>query len=305
MRTSLIRAIIIFAVCFFSASFSFGQKFNKSRLQEIKIEQEKLVKNENVQLKKYLLDNNLSSRYLSLGGSRQAFLKDVIDGVPYYISTYNLQARKTTGVEFIQSNEGLNLNLSGEGLTIGVWDGGQVLDDHIEFGGRVANKQVTAVNNHATHVTGTMIAAGINESAKGMVSEANVIAYYGLQNDLGPMAIEAANGLILSNHSYGLVIGWSFNPETNNWDWLGGSGDIDERFGYYSNKSRTLDEIAFNAPYYTIVWAAGNDRNDVGDGTRAPDGPFDTIGPSGVSKNVITVGAITGFEEYTGTSLRS
>ncbi|HQF43992.1 MAG TPA: S8 family serine peptidase, partial [Ignavibacteriaceae bacterium] len=73
------------------------------------------------------------------------------------------------------------------------------------------------------------------------------------------------------------------------------------------------DEIAFNAPYYTIVWAAGNDRgqgpepntqhwvwngqNWVTSTSYHPkDGEvtngFNCLPPDGVAKNIITVGAI-------------
>src|SRR5690606_21217245 len=80
----------------------------------------------------------------------------------------------------------------------------------------------------------------------------------------------------------------------------------DYRFGFYTSKSRTIDQIAFNAPYYTIVWAAGNDRSDSGDGSHPADGNggtgFDSIGPEGSAKNNITVGAVLKVSNYTGPS---
>src|SRR5690606_17053921 len=51
---------------------------------------------------------------------------------------------------------------------------------------------------------------------------------------------------------------------------------------------------------YLILRSAGNDRSDTGDGSRPPDGPFDCIGPNAVSKNVLTIVAITGFDQYQG-----
>ena len=288
--------IIIFVLLL--NSLAFAQNFNSSRLFEIAEKQTGIVNNNQKVIEQYLLENGLDKRIIDLGDGKMAVLKGVSGGVPQYVSTYNLQARKTTGVEHIQSTEGMNLNLKGTGITIGVWDGGKVLNNHFEFGGRLDNKDDVEISNHATHVSGTIIGAGINESAKGMVPEANVISYYAFVDDLGPMAMEAANGLILSNHSYGLILGWSYDSSSQSWGWFGGSGDVDERFGYYSNSSQTIDEIAYNAPYYTIVWAAGNDRNDEGDGSKSPDGPYNIIGPSAASKNVITVGAISGFDEY-------
>src|SRR5690606_23634167 len=57
-----------------------------------------------------------------------------------------------------------------------------------------------------------------------------------------------------------------------------------------------------------IVWAAGNDRSDTGDGSHPapPDGNggtgFDSIGPEGSAKNNITVGAVLKVPDYTGPS---
>src|SRR5690606_15629273 len=64
--------------------------------------------------------------------------------------------------------------------------------------------------------------------------------------------------------------------------------------------SQQIDELAFSKPFYTVVWAAGNDRSDAGDGTKNPDGPEDSIGPEGVPKNNITIGAVCEVRDYRG-----
>src|SRR5690606_39774574 len=74
----------------------------------------------------------------------------------------------------------------------------------------------------------------------------------------------------------------------------------DYRFGFYSSLSQQLDELAFSKPYYTVVRAAGNERTDVGDGTKNPDGPEDSITPEGVAKNNITIGAVGEVRDYKG-----
>ncbi len=276
-----------------------GQLYDKAAL--LKIEAEQLISSLEKK-QRVLADKEKDNRFspsIQLAEGKKAVLVDIIDGQPQYMSTHNLQARRTTGIEFIQSEDGLDLPLTGNGLTIGVWDGGLVLNSHQEFQKRVSNKLGSEVSNHATHVTGTIAASGVNSEAKGMLPEVNIHAYYAFENDLGPMAAAAANGLILSNHSYGLVLGWNFNNNTQSWQWFGQADGEDSRFGSYTGNSRSIDNIAYNAPYYTIVWSAGNDRSDVGDGSRPPDGPFDLIGPAAVAKNIITVGAITGFDTYT------
>jgi hypothetical protein len=175
-------------------------------------------------------------------------------------------------------------------MTAGVWDGGRIQTDHRELFPRVKVKDSSIPSNHATHVGGTIAAQGDSPLAKGMAPDA-LISSYDWNSDLAEMAAEAADGLLLSNHSYGIALGWGWSD--GEWKWYANpDSTYDYRFGYYSVKSQFLDDIAFNAPYYQIVWAAGNDRNDAGDGSRPPDGPYNTIGPEGVAKNVLAIGAV-------------
>ncbi len=220
---------------------------------------------------------------------------------PNYYSIDNASAAQTTGTNYLFEGAELGLSLSGENLTVGVWDGGQVQSDHVELSGRTSHKDnSTSSSNHATHVTGTILAKGVNPSARGMANNAKS-NNYDFNGDVGEMISEAENGLILSNHSYGLVLGWSFN---GGWEWQGDASVStveDYRFGFYTAQSRSWDQIVFNNPYYLPVKSAGNDRNDTGSGTGAPaDGPFDTIGPQGCAKNVLTIGAVSSItnEDY-------
>jgi hypothetical protein len=146
-------------------------------------------------------------------------------------------------------------------------------------------------------------------AAKGMASKATATTW-DYDNDEAEMASLAKgdeSGLLISNHSYGTVLGF-FKDDEGKWAWAGNSTISsleDYRFGFYSERSKTIDQIAFNAPYYTIVWAGGNDRANVGDGSHPPDGGttgYDILGPDGVSKNIITVGAAEKVLSYTGPS---
>ena len=127
-------------------------------------------------------------------------------------------------------------------------------------------------------------------------------------------------GLLVSNHSYGIAAGWLYIGDVppNTWWWIGGDapGDVeDPNFGYYDSESQLWDQIAFDAPFYLIVKAAGNDRTDTGpapgeeytvinqngdplftstlarDADCAPAG-FDCLPTHSVAKNVLTVGAV-------------
>lgn len=220
-------------------------------------------------------------------------------GLPVYYRTLNAGAARTTGVDALRPGGSLNLSLTGKGMKVGVWDGGRT-DSHIEFGNRASQKDGAAENsNHATHVTGTIIAGGANSSARGMAYEAEAVTF-DWNDDMSEMAKQASQGLLLSNHSYGTVLGWGYSG--GEWKWYGGAdADEDYRFGYYDrNHSQTIDQIMFDAPYYTIVWAAGNDRTDQGDGSKEADGPYDAIGPEGAAKNNIVVGAVEKLSSYTG-----
>jgi Subtilase family len=227
-------------------------------------------------------------------------------GIPEFRSTLNADAARTTGVVQLRSGGTSGLNLQGNGMLIGVWDGGRV-KDHIELGLRVISKEGATEDSHATHVTGTLIATGIDLEAKGMAPLAKATAWY-FDNDEADMAVLAKpdqSSLLVSNHSYGTVTGWF--KSNGVWKWTGDdsiSPVEDFRFGFYGERAQTLDQLTALAPYYTVVWAAGNDRADVGTGSNPADcnsgSGYDCIIPESVAKNIITVGAVSEVASYTG-----
>lgn len=235
--------------------------------------------------------NNLPIRRVFSDGTVMELQYIGDDGLPVYYTTLNAGAAVTTGTSDLHPGGSLRMLVTGKGSTAGVWDAGRFEATHPEYSGRLIPRDAAKpVSDHAMHVAGTVMAKGINPAARGMAYESTVLGY-DWDNDLSQMASAAAEGLIVSNHSYGIKLGWE--QENGDWKWYGHQDSIhDYRFGYYSNKSRRLDEIVFNAPYYSIVWAAGNDRNDTGDGTRTPDGPYNCIGPEASAKNVFAIGAV-------------
>ncbi|MEM9856054.1 MAG: S8 family serine peptidase, partial [Bacteroidota bacterium] len=217
-----------------------------------------------------------------------------------YTKEFNIEAANTTKTNTLKVGGNLGLSLDGLNEVVGVWEVFQPRISHQELEGRVEQKDAgNTINTHATHVNTTIIGAGVNSSAEGMAPKAKSLSYTSA-SDISEMANEAANGLLYSNHSYGLLLGWELD-ENGVWQWFGNtdiSSSEDNLFGFYNNESRAIDNIVYNAPYYSVVWSAGNDRNDVGDGSRPQDGPFDCIGPAGVSKNIITVGAVEAIASY-------
>ncbi len=189
------------------------------------------------------------------------------------------------------------------------WDAGLVQPGHQEFGTRVVAGDSAGINSHATRVAGVMIAAGVNPIAIGMSPAAELYAFTSAGDD-AEMALWATRGLRTSNHSYGTTVGWDLKNGT--WDWGGNtivSSTEDALFGKYTAATRGWDEIAYNAPYYSIVSGTGNDRGEApllpvahthGDtvtftDTHPQDGGasgYDTITPTKIAKNILTVGGV-------------
>ncbi len=270
-------------------------------------EYEHLFLSKNAVLLKAAAKNIPVRLQLANGESAELLYFDLLDQ-PVYYQAMNVNAAKTTGTVSLQPGGDLGVNLTGKGMIVGVYDQTRPKIDHQEYKNRLTqvDGSTETISSHATHVTGTILATGVSANAKGMASEATGWAF-NWESDLDKMnnnaydPVTKPGGHLVSNHSYGVVLGWYRNA-SNVWTWAGNASinpNEDYRFGFYSSKSKGLDDLLFSKPYYTVVWAAGNDRSDSGDGTKNPDGPDDTIGPEGVSKNVITVGAVSNVPNYT------
>ncbi len=229
-------------------------------------------------------------------------------GKPMYYYTENIEAAATTAASRVWPGGGAGLDLTGAGMIVGEWDGGAVRPTHQEFTNNRLVQRDAAVfvdndnTDHATHVGGTMVAEGINPNAKGMAYEATLWAH-DWNSDEEEMAAAAAEGLLMSNHSYGFRRGWAVNATGTAWEWLGDasiSSTEDYGFGFYDEQAKDWDDIAYNAPYYLIVKSAGNDRGNgpanAGTGGLAErdggDDGYDCIGHAGLGKNILTVGAV-------------
>ena len=221
---------------------------------------------------------------------------------PLYYITYNSNAAATVSTNEVWDGGSAGLDLDGTGMKAGVWDGGAVLTTHQEFNNTgtprvVQQDNPSSTSDHATHVTGTVGAGGVDGGAKGMAYN-TIIDAYDWDSDLSEMASAAGNGLLISNHSYGYLTGWEWDG--SQWVWYGDESisDVEDyNFGFYDNYCVDHDNLALSAPYYLIVKAAGNDRGD-GPGsspsTAEKDGGsdgYDCIGHVGISKNILTVGA--------------
>ena len=198
-----------------------------------------------------------------------AELQRMNNGIPQYVATENLNAARTLSTDKVWAGAGFGYSLSGAGITLGEWDAGLVRTTHQEFGGRVASSQGT-LNFHSTHVAGTLVAAGVSSTRKGMSYNGNLSAY-DWNNDAGEMSAQANAGLRISNHSYGIIGGWYYNYfNDSKWAWFGdlSVSSVEEyEFGFYGAEAQQWDQIANTYPYYLMFKAAGNDRNEGPGGT--------------------------------------
>jgi hypothetical protein len=212
------------------------------------------------------------------------YIADIVDGKPIYITTDNLECAMATKANKLHPGGSLGLNLEGQNMTIGVWDGENALATHVEFGddqiipqSRITYSDIsgTQIDDHATLVAGTLIAKGIDSDAKGMAPKAKVNSYDFNSAEI-EMTSEASAGLLLSNHSYGIPIFFNSNQQVSA-----------EQIGSYPVRAQEWDQIIFNAPYFLPVTSAGNEGTETYTGGLASG--FDKLTAGGLAKNNLVV----------------
>lgn len=303
---------------------SFGQTVTRtSSLQRAATEQAAKEKVLAATLQKVAKEKNWPLVFNTKNGGLAALTGIDDQGYPIYTTTYNnIVAAATTGTNKLWPGGVSGLNLSGSSASVrgklGVWDGGRARPTHVELNGRINNKESgsVAISDHTTHVSGTLIASGVNPLAKGMAFGLQDLIVYDFNNNLSEMLTESSGGILISNHSYGTIAGWYQNPsQSNRWEFRGQAGaNEDYKFGFYNDEAQVWDSIAYNAPFHLIVKSSGNNRNQIGPavganywrynssnqmvdagnrpaGISSNDG-YDIIPMSGTAKNILTVGAI-------------
>jgi len=254
-------------------------------------------------------------------GNVRRELMAIRGGVVYVMKTLNVNAAVSTAVDLVRNVA--PYELSGLGQTVGIWDGGVVRASHQELAGRVEVGDDGDAIDHATHVAGTIAAAGTQARALGMAPSVRIESH-DFDEDLAEIALLAMSyvnepGKIqISNHSYGLIAGWDYSGFFPAWHGTWGQRESD-MFGRYDAYARDWDALCYAAPYYLPFKAAGNDRTDTvpmpgtafdyyteDEGWQYkeydlnsdpyPDawdqGGYDTLPSSATAKNILTIGAI-------------
>ena len=212
-----------------------------------------------------------------------------VDEVPPPMDMVNDVVRTRLHVNEVQAAP---YNLSGDGVTIMVYDGGMVDSTHADFGDRVHWNEIEAVADHATHVAGTVGGSGLNSGGtyRGMAPEATIIS--GLYNACVPYCLyESPNDfeddytLARDVHNIELTtnsIGANIDPNGYPCEW----------FGDYESTSRLLDRLVNNTSGEPLImcFAAGNERG----GASCANSSYRCMSVPAGAKNIITVGATTG-----------
>jgi len=245
-------SITFFAVLSFT--FSMAQTVEKTSGITTEYDQAKLKDlisdfEQEIQLKKGKIENSSLSKEWAVTQKQWdgtvVALNDIgADGTPLYYTTHMDATSEVSRANTLYTGGVLDLGLSGNHMKVGVWDAGVARTTHQEFDTRVSNADGGEVDNHSTLVTGTLVSAGIEKKAKGVAFNAEALAH-DWSRDKIEVTETAANGLLLSNHSYGIKT--DRVP-----DWY---------FGAYIEVSQDWDNIMYHAPYYLMVTAAGNAQN--------------------------------------------
>lgn len=229
-----------------------------------------------------LFQNNLASSLLIQVplSELQALAEDPLiywlEPAPPPVESNNWVERTNHRVPMVDNIKG-PYALSGKDVIVGEWDGSGAAQ-HIDYDARHVAMEpfVSGSNgNHATHVAGTVLGAGIrNPEALGMAPKASLFSWdFGgfITNEMDSGA--SKQGIEITQNSYG----------------YGASFDNCTRRASYDGNSSAIDQLVVKYPHLLHVFAAGNSRS-----SNCLSGGYGTV-HSGyqAGKNTLVVAAVT------------
>lgn len=223
-------------------------------------------------IKEYVLNNSL----------KEIPARITIFG-PVYYQKHNSESARDTNTDYLQPGGESNLNLTGEGFHVGVWDEGHVLIEHVEFQ-NISQRVIIGndinyekeFNSHATHVAGTIGASGENGQSRGMATKA-IIHSYDWSFWRQELLNEEASNITIANFSFGIQ---GFNDN--------GTAAVDENyFGTYDDYAEDLDDIHVVRPNLLVVCSVGNDGNETNFSSLYQN--FDLLTDNSTAKNNLVV----------------
>ncbi|HAT10189.1 MAG TPA: hypothetical protein DCS97_06285, partial [Planctomycetes bacterium] len=202
---------------------------------------------------------------------------------PMYSYTQNETAAIATGANLVRQNSSFDPavggSVSGDGLYVNVNDSATI-GEHPEFqlpggGSRIVYKETNStVDDHMTHVTGTVAAWGYNSSLIGMAPRVWIRSH--IQPSTGDIT---QHGMMTPGQLHSVN-----NPRTGQPEMKSVLGT--SSLGYSSNTRYTTSSAAFDStlwdyPYFTMLFAACNYGS-----------AYETIGMHWtMPKNVLTIGS--------------
>src|SRR5690625_19656 len=255
--------------------------YNKSYLENLAAESLEKSAREKKEAVEYANARNIPISYTTEEGAFLSLQKVLSDGTLIYNTTFNIDAAKSTRTDHLNIGGSTGFNLEGQNMTAHVWDGGHPLLTHQEYAGPGGNNRIivmdlpSQLHYHAAHVIGTIAASGVNPDVKGMAPRSSIHSY-DWDYDLSEATTAASAGMLLSNHSYGTYAEYISD---------------NSYFGSYRQTSRDWDNLMFNAPYYLMVAAAGNDGNKTYYNSQPLANGYDMLTFRQTAKNNLVVAA--------------
>ncbi len=186
----------------------------------------------------------------------------------------NFEIRSLQGVNLIQRSNVGGLDLKGNGVTIGIGDGGS-LGDHADLKSEIndqANGTYASFGAHGDHVAGIVKSSGaINPRHRGIAPNADIIVQKTSLITYYAEDYYKDYGMVLTNNSYGTTSNCDLN-------------------GLYNYSSQGLDKQLNNLPEVLHLFAAGNSGWETcGD---YPKSYHTVLRYYQAAKNVLTVGNV-------------
>lgn len=298
--------LIVF--CFFGMSFAqndtivnkaTGDDKNRNETEILSdLEKERLLRQERI--RKVVEETKIPYSYITTSGEYHEIVDVYPDGTPIYYQSFNSRAQDLSKITTIKKGGKYHLDLTGNRVLLGVFDATPTFKRHDEFRDNINNihimsevvtdqaslterRKFQTAQEHSTHVTGTIIAKGIDSDATGIAPNA-ILYSYNWRDDEINMRWLAFTGGVTSNHSYGTTL-------------VSSSGKllVDKNIiGAYDWKAEAFDRVTFKFKNYLPVVAAGNYHRHA-DLLNYPGMEYNNLAGIATAKNVLVVGAIEEF----------
>ena len=226
------------------------------------------------------LNSNLSLKEILAQINNNKPITGFVGNVPISYQEFDIKANKAANIDYLYTGsiEGQNVPIPGN-INVTVIDGGTILD-HVEFGTNRINAvdyldpliqdTLTSINyaSHATNVFGVIGASGIDQNARGILTNNKVNSYgfYSTKNFGSNFDKILGSEYKLSNNSYGNIL--AYYPRSN-YQYYNGilthplpieyvADNTKTYSGTYYEEDYIYDLIAFFIPEHIIVKSAGN-----------------------------------------------